>query len=135
MDNITLNSISDAWFIKTSIKLLEGSYQYPIRKRILIDKSDGEKRLLTIANFRTKVVEKALLNVLEPQFEGYFSWEMIKRKEYLPQINNSNYRTTVIDNESLYFKKKVLCPSVFYPHNYGSRPSRSAHQALKNVKH
>ena len=34
-----------------------------------------------------------------------------------------------------YFKKKVLCPTVFYPHNYGSRPKKSAHQALKNIKY
>lgn len=138
-DNVTLSGISDAWFIKTSIKLLEGSYLYPNRRRVLIDKPDGGKRPLTIANPRIKVIERALLNALEPQFEGYFSWETINRKEYLfetfKNTYNSNYKTTVIDNESLYFKKKVLCPTVFYAHNYGSRPKKSAHQALKNIKH
>jgi retron-type reverse transcriptase len=138
-DNVTLSGISDAWFIKTSMKLLEGSYQYPNKKRVLIDKPGGGKRPLTIANPRIKVIERALLNALEPQFEGYFSWETINGKEYLSETSkntyNSNYKTTVIDNESLYFKKKVLCPTVFYAHNYGSRPKKSAHQALKNIKH
>jgi retron-type reverse transcriptase len=138
-DNVTLSGISDAWFIKTSMKLLEGSYQYPNKKRVLIDKPDGGKRPLTIANPRIKVIERALLNALEPQFEGYFSWETINREEYLSETSkntyNSNYKTTVIDNERLYFKKKVLCPTVFYAHNYGSRPKKSAHQALKNIKH
>jgi len=139
MDSGTLSGISDAWFIKTSEKLLEGSFQYPNRRRILIDKPDGGKRPLTIANPRIKVVEKALLNALEPQFEGYFFWENISEEEYFSKIikstNNDNYKTTVIANESLYFKKKVICPPVFHAHNYGSRPKKSAHQALKNIKH
>jgi hypothetical protein len=43
-DNVTLSCISDAWFIKTSMKLFEGSFKYPNRKRLLIDKPDGGKR-------------------------------------------------------------------------------------------
>ena len=138
-DNVTLSGISEAWFIKTSIKLLEGSFKYPSRRRVLIDKPDGGKRPLTIANPRIKVIERALLNALEPQFEGYFLWETIYKKEYLSETSkgtyNSNYKTRVTDNETLYFKKKVLCPTVFYPHSYGSRPNKSAHHALKNIKH
>lgn len=34
-----------------------------------------------------------------------------------------------------YFKKKTICPTVFYPENYGFRPKKSAHQALKAIKH
>jgi hypothetical protein len=30
-------------------------------------------RLLTISHYRIKVIEKAFLNVLEPQFEGIFN--------------------------------------------------------------
>lgn len=136
-DNVALNGISDTWFIKTSMKLLEGSFKYPNRKRLFIEKLNGRKRPLTRVNSRIKIIEKALLNVLEPQFEGYFSWETISRKEYLSEIskNNNNYKTAIINNESFYFKKKILCPTVFYAHNYGFRPKKSAHQALKNIKH
>lgn len=106
---------------------------------MLIDKLDGKKRPLTITNSRIKVIERALLTALEPQFEGYFFWEVISREEYLSETSkntyNTNYKTAVIYNESQYFKKKVLCPTVFYAHNYGSRPNKSAHQALKNIKH
>ncbi|WP_391594141.1 cytochrome c oxidase subunit 3, partial [Winogradskyella sp.] len=37
----TLNSISDQWFITTNKKLLEGSFKYPNRRRVLMDKPDG----------------------------------------------------------------------------------------------
>jgi retron-type reverse transcriptase len=134
-DNVTLSGISDVWFIKTSIKLLEGSFKYPNRRRVFIDKPDGGKRALTIANPRIKIIERALLIALEPQYEGYFLWETIHKKEYLSETSKNNYKTIVTDNEILYFKKKVLCPTVFYAHNYGSRPKKSAHQALKNIKH
>lgn len=139
VDNVTLSGISNTWFIKTSMKLLEGSFKYPNRRKVLIDKPNGGKRPITMANLRIKVIERALLNALEPQFEGYFSWETINKKKYLSETfkdtYNSNYKTTITNNESFYFKKKVLCPTVFYAHNYGSRPKKSAHQALKNIKH
>jgi retron-type reverse transcriptase len=37
--------------------------------------------------------------------------------------------------ETYYFKKKIKCPTIFYPENYGFRPKKSAHQALKTIKH
>lgn len=72
IDNIILSCISEAWFIKTSIKLLEGSFKYPNRRRVLIDKQNSGERQLSMVNPRIKIIEKALLNALEPQFEGYF---------------------------------------------------------------
>lgn len=41
----------------------------------------------------------------------------------------------VTDHETFYLKKKVLCPNVFYAYSYGSRPNKSAHQALKSIKY
>jgi retron-type reverse transcriptase len=34
-----------------------------------------------------------------------------------------------------YFKKHVICPTVFYPNNYGFRRNKSVHQALKTITH
>jgi hypothetical protein len=59
--------------LKLAKKLLEGSFQYPMRKKVFINEANTEKILLTDVDFKTKVVEKALFNALEPQFEGYFS--------------------------------------------------------------
>jgi retron-type reverse transcriptase len=134
-DNVILSCISEVWFIKTSIKLLEGSFKYYNRRRLLKDKSGCGKKSLSIADPRTKIIEKALLNALEPQFEGYFLWESINKKEYLSEIFKDNCKMTITDKEVFYFKKKVLCPNVFYAYNYGSRPNKSAHQALQNIKY
>jgi hypothetical protein len=48
----------------------------------------------------------------------------------------SNYKmiSTAI-GEIYYFKKRVVCPTIFYPENYGFRSKKSAHQALKTIKH
>jgi hypothetical protein len=82
-DDVTLNGINDSWFHNTSVKLLEGSFKYPNKKRVLIDQSDGSKRSFIIANPKVKIIEKALLSALEPQFEGHFVWESVNKKEYL----------------------------------------------------
>ena len=37
--------------------------------------------------------------------------------------------------EIYYFKKRIICPTIFYPENYGFRYGKSAHQALKTIKH
>ena len=84
----TLDKISDSWFITISKKLLEGSFKYTNRRRLLIEKQNREKRPLTIANPRIKIIERALLNEIEPQFEGYFIWEDISKDEYNSEISN-----------------------------------------------
>lgn len=138
LNSIFLNGINDAWFVKTNKKLLEGSFQYPIRKKVFIDKENNEKTLLTSVNLKIKVIEKALFNALEPQFEGYFSWENITKEKYLSVISqnthNHYHKTIVIDNKILYLKKKITCYSVFCNHSYGFRPKKCAHQVLKNIK-
>ena len=60
----TLNKISDSWFILRSKKLLEGSFKYPNRRRVLMEKQSEGKRPLITVNPRIKIIEKALLNVL-----------------------------------------------------------------------
>lgn len=68
----TLDKIDESWFELTSEKLLQGNYKYPNRRRIHIPKPAGKEgtRLLTITNPRVKVIERALLDAIEPLFEG-----------------------------------------------------------------
>ena len=137
-DQETISAISDAWFISTSRKLLEGSFKYPKRRRVLLDKPGVGTRPLTIANPRVKIIEKAFLNALEPQYEGVFDWEEITSAEYELEKNKDpgNYKHKKGDlSESKYFKKITVTPQVFNPHNYGSRTKKSAHQALHHIKH
>lgn len=68
--------MSDFWFITTSKKLLDGSFKYP-----------GRKRLLSTANSRIKILERTLLNTLKLQFEGYFIWEDISKDEHDSKIS------------------------------------------------
>ena len=134
----TLSAISDAWFTTTSRKLLEGSFKYPNRRRVPIDKPGGGTRPLTIANPRVKVIERALLNAIEPQYEGLSNWEEITKAEYDKEIKKEPYSTEykkVGADEVTYFKKTIITPCIFHPHNYGSRTKKSAHQALHHIKH
>jgi retron-type reverse transcriptase len=136
---VTLNNISDHWFITANRKLLEGSFKYPDRRRVLIDKPDSGKRPLIIANPRIKTIEKALLNAVEPLFEGYFQWVKISKKDFDSENagsqNKANYRVIETSDKSVYQKKNFINPTVFSPHSYGFRPQKSAHQALKVIKH
>ena len=135
-----MNSLSAFWFNETTKKLLEGSFKYPDKIRMSIHTIHNRKRLASMTNVRVKIIEMAIFNVLEPQFEGYYVWENISEKIYSREVqkNNacSNYKTiTTFTGETFYFKKKIKCPTIFYPENYGFRPKKSAHQALKTVKH
>lgn len=135
-----LSGISNAWFTTTSRKLLEGTFKYPNRRRVLIKKPGGNIRFLTIINPKIKIIERAFLNALEPQFEGFHVWDKINEKEY--QKANYDGQKPILDykirkeknGDPVYFKKRVVSPRVFFPHNYGSRPNKSAHEALHNIK-
>ena len=139
-DKETLNSISDQWFVTTNKKLLEGSFKYPNQRRVLIDKPEGGTRPLTIANPRIKIIERALLNALEPHFEGLHEWVKIDEAEYEASKDEngesvSGHRTLKDKNKLIYQKKRIITHAVFLPSNYGSRPNRSAHEALNSIKH
>jgi len=71
-DEITLSGISKKWFVTANQKLLAGTFKFPNRRRMSIDKPGGGKRPLTLSNPRIKVIEKALLNAIEPHFEGLY---------------------------------------------------------------
>ena len=140
----TLNSISDQWFITTNKKLLEGSFKYPNRRRVLIDKQNGGTRPLTIANPRIKIIERALLNALEPHFEGLHKWVDISESEYETNMKKKREKDFIQccrkleskDGKKLIFQKKHnILDKVFLSSNYGFRSGRSAHEALHDIKH
>jgi len=73
-DGVTLDGIDREYLLKVQSKLIAGKYKFPPGRRILIPKpgKPGEKRPLTIASPRDKLVQKAILNVLEQYFEPLF---------------------------------------------------------------
>ena len=136
----TLSGISNHWFETTSKKLLDGSFKYPDRRRALINKPDGGERPLTIANPRIKVIERALLNAVEPIFEGLHQWKKISKKEYdlrKGSEDEKNFRVIKFEKleKNIYEAKDIVLPTIFSSHSYGFRPQKSAHQALHAVKY
>nr|YP_009476642.1 hypothetical protein StoMt_p006 [Storeatula sp. CCMP1868]AVM81135.1 hypothetical protein StoMt_p006 [Storeatula sp. CCMP1868] len=138
----TLDKISSNWFEVTSKKLLEGSFKYPPAQRIDISKVSGKTgvRPLTIAPLRIKIIEKALLNALEPIFEGAFIKEEISADSFLStknlrlSENKGAYSFTTKDGKKKCYKKTVLLKTIFHQTSFGFRPERSAHMALRRIK-
>ncbi|WP_232718543.1 group II intron reverse transcriptase/maturase [Bacillus sp. FJAT-45037] len=54
-------------------KLLDGTYQPQPVKRVAIPKPDGSKRYLGIPSVMDRVVQQAILQVIEPKIDPYFS--------------------------------------------------------------
>jgi retron-type reverse transcriptase len=78
----TLHKITHKWFESASQALIRGDYKYPNQRKIWIPRpGKTDKRPLTISNPRVKIIEKALLNSLEPRFEGIWDWFKSSEKE------------------------------------------------------
>lgn len=67
-------SINLKWFKTTSNKLLKGLFVYPKMRRVFISKKlrSTDICFLTLTSPRIKIIERSLLNALEPVFEGNF---------------------------------------------------------------
>jgi len=72
INEIPLSRISKTWFVTANQKLLAGMFKFPNRKKMNINKLGGSKRPLILSNSRIKIIEKALLNAVEPHFEGLY---------------------------------------------------------------
>lgn len=65
-DDTTLDGINLKWFDKTAASLLTGKYQFSPARRVMIPKpGKSEKRPLSVANPRDKVIQKAMTVMLE----------------------------------------------------------------------
>jgi retron-type reverse transcriptase len=134
----TINNIEDAWFLETSRKLIKGNFEYPRRRRIHIPKPKGKEgtRPLTISNPRIKIIERAILNGLEPSFEGCWRWEVTSKETYEASRYNKNIPNNDFKrNKTGYFMKKWIVKPVFDSASYGFRPKRSCHGALQAIKY
>jgi retron-type reverse transcriptase len=131
----TLKGINLKWFKTSSNKLLKGLFVYPKMRRVSIPKKLGSTgtRPLTLTSPRIKIIERSILNALEPIFEGKFQWKSITKSEY-DFIKKKNNNIVVINNKSGYFKKDWINPPIFSRFSFGFRPSRSAHGALHLIK-
>jgi hypothetical protein len=131
----TFKNIDLKWFKIASIKLLNGTFLYPKTRRIFTAyKSVYEKRFLTLTSPRIKIIEKSILNGLEPKFEGNFVWEKVPEDIYNSFCKSNNHRITVIKNKSGFFMKNWDKTPIFSRFSFGSRSQLSAHNALNLIK-
>lgn len=79
----TLKGINLKWFKTTSGKLLKDLFIYPKMRRVKIPKKLGsnETRPLTLTSPRIKIIERSILNAIEPVFESEFKWKNIDKSE------------------------------------------------------
>lgn len=133
----TLSGISEGWFRRASEALMAGNFEYPKKRRVQIPKpSTTETRPLTISNPRVKIIERAILNAIEPLFEGTWKWKPISEvayDEHLKDLQKSN--NEVKKNRDGFFGKQWEYPTVWHSNSFGFRPNRSAHDALKSIKY
>jgi Reverse transcriptase (RNA-dependent DNA polymerase) len=67
------DSLDNDWFVKTSERLLNGSFQFMPARRVIIPKPNKLViRSLTISNFRYKIVQQAMKTVLEQIYDPKF---------------------------------------------------------------
>jgi hypothetical protein len=130
-----LKGINLNWFKLASDKLLKGLFVYPRMRRVSISKKTEsvDTRPLTISSPRIKIIERSILNAIEPVFEGKFSWKKVNKSEYEFMKKNGTDRN-IVSNKSGFFKKDWLKSPVFSRFNFGFRPFRSAHGALLLIK-
>lgn len=130
------SEISDSWFENMSIQLLKNSFIFPIRKKFISSQNYNFKYVNIVTNFKVKIIEKALLNALEPQFEGYALLKKINTSEFF--IKNNKFINNIKESikPSVCFEKKItIIKPIFYTHNYGLRIKKSAHGCLNTIKY
>jgi hypothetical protein len=135
--DVTLNSIENLWFEQTSQKLIEGHYKYPNKWKVWILKSGSKQKVrsLRISSFKVKIIEKAILNGIEPFFEGSWSWVQINKEDYETlKVNCTIANNDIKINKKGQFKKHWVYNTKFHSSSYGFRPGKSIHSCLLGIK-
>ena len=87
------------------------------------------------ADLSVKIIERALLDTIEPFFEGAWTWEEVPRTEYdsLKKAKSVPSNDLKVNKEAC-FRKKWKHRPIFLPTSHGFRPKKSTHTALRAVK-
>lgn len=136
-----VNNVKNYWFESMSRSLLNGTFKYPKIKKVNTQKVNP--KFLTIINFRTRIIERSLLNHLTGIFEGVYVWVNISKvefknaKTYLNVVAFKNEFKAIIDQQAkkyVYKKKHYIVEKIFKSTNFGFRTDMSAHQAFYHIK-
>ena len=133
-ENVMFKKIYLKWLESISKKLFRGLLIYPKISQISIFKKTKfiDTSFLILTFLQTKIIEKSILNVLEPLFEGKFYWKKINKLESFNSENNINFH--IVKTKFGYFKKIWSKLPIFSRFSFGFRPSRSAQSTLERIK-
>lgn len=137
-----LNSLKLEWFKKVSVKLNSGFYKYKSVRQILVNKLDKmSKRVIIVESFRDKIVQKAVLWILQQIYEGvsfckFVDYEIFKRCPNFNYLLFGGYLKPIkIDKEKKIYKVRKWVLKPLFNHNLsGFKPNRSVHLALNIIK-
>ena len=123
-------SIKPVWFKTTSQELINGNFKYFRSKKIQKIKQYDYKNfnILIFQNFKIQIIEKALLNNLEPIFEGLWTWNHLDLKNQ----KSKSIKLRYLKKKEPFIKQYVYKPK-FLNSNYGFRPGKSIHFVLKKI--
>ena len=138
----TLDGLELEWFEKTAEKLNSGSYKYRPAKQVSVEKpGKNDKRILTIGSPRDKIVQKAILRILQQIYEGVSFWEPVDYeifKEFKdpnrPLFGAESKRTIKDKGKTTYEVRRWILEPIFNNNSFGFRPNRSPHSALNLIK-
>lgn len=138
----TLDGLGLEWFERTSKKLLSGSYKYKPARRVHINKpGKNGKKPLTIGSPRDKVVQKAILKILQLIYEGVSTWKLTDFETFEKYVDPNRHlyeafskRSRTVEGSKIYEIRKWTIEPKFSHLSFGFRSNRSVHSALKLIK-
>ena len=71
-NNKTLDGIKLEWFEKTAASIVNGSYNFELTRLKFVSKSNGYKSPLSILDFKDKIIQEAMRQLLELIYEKIF---------------------------------------------------------------
>ena len=137
-----LNNLSLDWFEKTSKNLLSGLYFYKRIKKVYVKKSNqNSKRLLIISSSYDKIIQKAILRILQHLYEGVYVWEVTNFETFENYVDPNQHlyksfskRSKIVEGSKIYEIRNWIIEPKFSHFSFGFRPNRSIHSALKFIK-
>lgn len=138
----TLDGLKLDWFKEVSEKLNSGKYKYkPVRRKLIDKPGKKNKRSLTIGSPRDKVVQRAILRIMQQIYEGVSYWEQVDSDSFkkfkdpnCPLYGADFKRIRSEKGAKIYEVRKWVLNPIFYENSFGFRPNRSPHSALKVIK-
>jgi retron-type reverse transcriptase len=138
----TLYSLEPDWFIKTSDKLNSGFYKYRPVKHVFIDKPHKyRKRSVIISSFRDKIVQKAILRILQQIYEGVSAWEAVNYETFKNFKDSTRFlygvdfkRVRLEKGVKIYEVRKWILVPIFSQNSFGYNSNCSMHLAFQLIK-